>query len=61
MGRGPCHLRQGDVTRAVRAVTAAGLSVARVEVYADGKFVVVPGTPVAEDQAARQINEWDTT
>jgi hypothetical protein len=61
MGRAPCHFRQGDVTRAVRAVTAAGLSVARVEVDADGKIVVVPGMPLAEDRGARQINEWDTT
>jgi hypothetical protein len=43
MSRGPQTFRQGDVTRAVRAVVAAGVSVAKVEVDKDGRIIVVVG------------------
>jgi hypothetical protein len=35
------RFRQRDLTAAVRAVSAAGIEVARVEVDADGKIVIV--------------------
>jgi hypothetical protein len=44
MSRGPYSFKQRDMTRAVKAVVAAGLAVARVEVDKDGKIVIVPGT-----------------
>jgi hypothetical protein len=34
--------RQRDLTRAIKAVEAAGLSIARAEVDKDGKIVIVP-------------------
>lgn len=52
MSRGPLTFKQQDVTRAVRAVVAAGVEVARVEVGKDGKIVVVAGRPVCESGAA---------
>jgi hypothetical protein len=49
---------QAQITRAVKAVRAAGLVVAKVEIDADGKVVVtsaVPGAPVAE---ASPLEKW---
>lgn len=45
MSRGPATFRQRDMTAAIRAVRAAGVSVARVEVDRDGKIIVIPGKP----------------
>ncbi len=41
MSRGPCTFKQGDVTRALRATVAAGISVERIEIDRDGKIIVV--------------------
>ncbi len=49
MSRGPQSFKKRDVTRAVEAVMAAGVSVARVEVDKDGKIVVVAGKPLSTD------------
>jgi hypothetical protein len=45
MSRGPATFKRRDITRAVKAIEAAGLSVARVEVDRAGKIVIVPGRP----------------
>ena len=55
MSRGPYSFKQRDMTRAVKAVVAAGLAVARVEVDKDGKIVIVPGTP----EATIESGAWD--
>jgi len=43
------------MTRAVRAVVAAGLAVARIEVDKDGKIVIVPGKPGLNGESG----SWD--
>jgi hypothetical protein len=58
--RGPCLFKKRDVTRATKAVLAAGLDIARVEIAKNGAIVVVPGKP---DQPAGEgsegRNEWN--
>lgn len=51
MARGALAFKQRDVTRAVRAVAAAGCGVARAEIDPAGKIVVVVGSPFNEGQA----------
>lgn len=55
MARGPCTFRQHDITAAVKAVTAAAVPVARVEIDKNGRIVVVIGKPGDEQSK----NEWD--
>ena len=47
MARAPSTFRQADVTRAVRAVVAAGCEVRRVEIDRDGKIVLIMIEPSA--------------
>jgi hypothetical protein len=54
MARAPSTFRQQDVTRAVKAVTAAGVHIARVEIGRDGKIVVV-----AQQSASNQQDDLD--
>jgi hypothetical protein len=55
MARGPAIFRQGDVTRAVGAVTAAGQTITRVEIDPNGKIVIV----TAGELERREENSWD--
>jgi hypothetical protein len=57
MSRGPQRFSKRDVMRAVRAVQACRVPVARVEVDKDGKISVVAGEPAKTAQG--EANEWD--
>jgi hypothetical protein len=57
MPRGSCTFKQGDITKAVKAVVAAGVQVARVEVDREGRIIVVVGKPV--EPQAEEASEWD--
>jgi hypothetical protein len=58
MGRAPSTFRQQDVTRAVKAVAAAGVDIARVEVDRTGtiRIIAVGAEPVGKGS---EENEWD--
>jgi hypothetical protein len=62
MSRVPSTFRQADVTKAVKAVVAAGVDIARIEIDAAGKIVIVTGKPEAQDSDASRegSNEWDS-
>ena len=65
MSRAPCTFRQADVTRAVKAVVAAGVGIARVEIDKSGKIVIVTGKPqepavaAPQDDLDRELAEWE--
>jgi hypothetical protein len=49
MSRGPQSFRKRDVTKAIEAVEAAGLTIVRVEVGKDGKIIIAVGKPLSTD------------
>jgi hypothetical protein len=55
VARAPSTFRQGDITRAVKAVRCAGVEIARVEIAKDGKIVII----TAAEPAPPEANEWD--
>jgi hypothetical protein len=59
MARAPSTFRQQDVTRAVKAVAAAGVHIARVEIDKTGKIVIITADAPAEPGKMREANEWD--
>jgi hypothetical protein len=59
MARAPSTFRQQDVTRAVKAVAAAGISIARVEIDKAGKIAVITGEPPDRTGEPKEANEWD--
>ena len=59
MTRRPCTFKQQDITRAVRAVVAAGQQVKRVEIDRDGRIVI--STDDAAKEQDRNYKETATT
>jgi hypothetical protein len=47
------------VTRAVKAVTAAGVHIARVEIDKTGKIVIITADPTDRLGKTMEANEWD--
>jgi phosphoribosylpyrophosphate synthetase len=59
MARAPSTFRQQDVTRAVKAVTAAGVHIARVEIDKTGKTVIITSDAIDRPDGMTEANEWD--
>jgi hypothetical protein len=59
MSRGPHTFRQGDVTRAVKTVRAAGVEVRRVEVDKAGRIIVHTAKQDENQTPEGEANEWD--
>jgi hypothetical protein len=57
MARGQSAFKQSDVTRALRAASAAGQPIQRFEIDREGKIVVFVGEPEQRQKAGG--NEWD--
>jgi hypothetical protein len=57
--RRPCLFKERDVTRAAKAVLAAGLEIARVEIDKNGAIVVVPSKPAETAEGSQDHSEWD--
>ena len=58
--RVPSTFRQQDVTKAIRAVTAAGVGIAKVEIDKAGKITIIALGVEASRDGLRRTNEWDT-
>jgi len=59
MARAPSTFRQQDVTRAVKAVTAAGVHIARIEIDKAGKIVIITAEATDQPGEITEGNEWD--
>jgi hypothetical protein len=57
MPRKPSTFRQGDVTRAVKAITKAGLQVVGVKISREGNIEIITSGDKSRIQGG--ANEWD--
>lgn len=55
MGGRKCTFRKRDVQAAVKAVTAAGEKVARVELDANGKIIIVTSNEPPETETETKV------
>jgi hypothetical protein len=60
MGRAACTFRRSDVTRAIKAVAAAGVRILRVEIDPDGRISIIAGSS-NDNHVGGSKNEWDAT
>jgi hypothetical protein len=60
MTRLPSAFRQRDLTRAVKAVTAAGVGIARVEIDKVGKIIIITGetTDQLGQASGNDLDNW---
>jgi hypothetical protein len=57
MARSKCKFTQSDVARAIKGARQAGIDIARCEIGADGKIVIIP---VGKSQGVGDdVNPWD--
>jgi hypothetical protein len=63
MARTPAIFRQGDVTRLVKAATAAGVHIARIEVDSTGKIAIVTteAQPAVQDDLDRELSAFQAS
>jgi hypothetical protein len=62
VARAPSTFRQQDVTRAVKAVAAAGVGIARVEIDKAGKITIITAAAPAaasKDDLDVELQEWE--
>lgn len=62
VSRPPSTFRQRDVTKAVKAVAAAGVGIARVEIDKAGKIIIIAATaPEAAQQSDLdlELQDWE--
>jgi hypothetical protein len=59
MARAPSNFRQQDVTRAVKAVTAAGVHIVRIEIDKTGKISIITSDAADRPSESVEGNEWD--
>jgi hypothetical protein len=61
MSRAPSAFRQGDVTRAVKAVAAAGVDIARIEIDRAGKITIIAAGSSADpgNDLDRELEQWE--
>jgi hypothetical protein len=57
--RAPSTFKQRDVTRFVKAVTAAGVGIARVEIDREGKITIIAASTSQTPEQGKEANEWD--
>jgi hypothetical protein len=59
MSRGRQTFKQTDVTKAVKGMVKAGISLERVEIDKSGKIVMVPAKREDGEGKNPEENEWD--